>query len=234
MNAALRFAFARGGQTAGRLNCVVSSEDGGILAFMLLKKLLASARLQRLMAAAFIAGAFRVSAVTLSLGSALPTPAPYDIYNFAGADMDMNNVYLSGSAPATNGSANDAFTYVANDRTGQGQTFTTGASDGGYLLTDIWVGTPATRRTRLIPTRPAATALGGKWPAAAASPCASPNRRWREHPVLFWLPKLMPPPGTEGWPTVGDQFVEWRRRVAAFHTRHAGVARDEARLTVSI
>ena len=53
--------------------------------------------------------------------------------------MDSNNVYLSGSAPAANGTVNDAYTYVAYDRAGQGQTFTTGASEGGYLLTDIWV-----------------------------------------------------------------------------------------------
>lgn len=77
--------------------------------------------------------------VTLSLKSSAPVPEVYDIYNFAGADMDKNNVYLSGSEPATNGAANDSYTYVANDRTGQGQTFTTGSSDGGYLLTDIWV-----------------------------------------------------------------------------------------------
>jgi alpha-D-xyloside xylohydrolase len=77
-------------------------------------------------------------AVTMSLSSTAPIPGPYDLYNFAGANMDMNNVYLSGSAPATNGPANDGYTYVANDRTGQGQTFTTGANDGGYLLTDIW------------------------------------------------------------------------------------------------
>ena len=53
--------------------------------------------------------------------------------------MDMKNVYASGSAPATNGAANDGYTYVANDRVGQGQTFTTGASSGGYLLTDLWI-----------------------------------------------------------------------------------------------
>ena len=92
-----------------------------------------------LVSSAVLAGALPASAVTLSLGSASPTPAPYDIYNFAGANMDMNNVYLSGSAPATNGSVNDGYTYVAHDRVGQGQTFTTGASDGGYLLTDLWV-----------------------------------------------------------------------------------------------
>ena len=80
----------------------------------------------------------KAQAVTLSIGLA-PLPGPYDLYNFAGADMDMHNVYLSGSAPATNGPANDGVTYVANDRTSQGQTFTTGSSDGGYLLTDLWV-----------------------------------------------------------------------------------------------
>ena len=78
-------------------------------------------------------------ALTLSLGSVSPVPGPYDLYNLAGADMDLHNVYLSGSAPATNGPANDAFTYVANDRTSQGQTFATGNSEGGYLLTDVWV-----------------------------------------------------------------------------------------------
>ena len=84
-------------------------------------------------------GALRAFAVTLSLGSAMPIPGTYDIYNFAGAVMDMNNVYASNSAPATNGPANDGYTYVAHDRATQGQTFTTGASSGGYLLTDIWV-----------------------------------------------------------------------------------------------
>ena len=84
-------------------------------------------------------GAFQASALTLSLSSASPIPGTYDSYNFAGASMDMNNVYASGSAPATNGPANDGYTYVAHDRAGQGQTFTTGASSGGYLLTDIWV-----------------------------------------------------------------------------------------------
>jgi len=92
-----------------------------------------------LAAIATITGALPASAVTLSLGAFQPTPAPCDIYNFAGADMDMNNVYLSGSAPATNGAANDGYTYVAHDRSSQGQTFTTGGSEGGYLLTDIWV-----------------------------------------------------------------------------------------------
>lgn len=88
---------------------------------------------------AALVGASRALAVTLSLSSSSPLPEAYDLYNFAGASMDVNNVYLSGSQPATNGPANDPYTYVANDRTSQGQTFTTGSSEGGYLLTDIWV-----------------------------------------------------------------------------------------------
>ena len=78
-------------------------------------------------------------ALTLSLGSAAPAPGASDIYNFAGADMDMNNIFAAGNAPTTNGAANDAYTYVANDRATQGQTFTTGSSPGGYLLSDVWV-----------------------------------------------------------------------------------------------
>jgi alpha-D-xyloside xylohydrolase len=82
----------------------------------------------------------RVSAVTLVLTPGAPVPQPYDIYNFAGADMDMHNVYAAGNAPATNGSANDAYTYVMHYyNPQQGQTFTTGNSADGYWLTDIWV-----------------------------------------------------------------------------------------------
>ncbi|HEV2453669.1 MAG TPA: TIM-barrel domain-containing protein [Verrucomicrobiae bacterium] len=77
--------------------------------------------------------------LTLSLGTWWPVPGTCDINSFAGANMDMNNVYAAGNAPATNGSANDSYTYVANDRPTQGQTFTTGTSPGGYLLTDVWV-----------------------------------------------------------------------------------------------
>jgi hypothetical protein len=83
--------------------------------------------------------ALPVPGITLSLGDWWPVPGPCDIYNFAGANMDMNNVYAATNAPATNGAANDSYTYVANDRPTQGQTFTTGSSPGGYLLTDIWV-----------------------------------------------------------------------------------------------
>lgn len=86
-----------------------------------------------------LADALSVFGLTLSLGSAYPVPGLCDIYNFAGANLDMFNVYAAGNAPATNGAANDGYTYVADDRATQGQTFTTGSSSGGYRLTDVWV-----------------------------------------------------------------------------------------------
>ena len=53
--------------------------------------------------------------------------------------MDVNNVYLAGSAPIANGGDNDSYTYVDANRATQGQTFTTIAGDTGYVLTDVWV-----------------------------------------------------------------------------------------------
>jgi hypothetical protein len=67
-------------------------------------------------------------AASLALTNLTPTPGPDDVYNFSGGDSHLNNV-----------SSDDAFTYVAYDRNGQGQTFTTGGSSGGYLLTDLWI-----------------------------------------------------------------------------------------------
>ncbi|HEX7619455.1 MAG TPA: hypothetical protein VF480_12150 [Verrucomicrobiae bacterium] len=69
-------------------------------------------------------------AAVLTITAAGPTPGTYDLCNFSGASMDVNNVHLPGNAPATNGPANDACTYVANDRATQGQTFTTGSGNG--------------------------------------------------------------------------------------------------------
>lgn len=79
----------------------------------------------------------------------------------------MNNVYLSGSAPATNGPANDGSTYVAYGRTSQGQTFTTGASDGGCLLTDIWVRHAGYTANTADPNTTGSKAPGGRWRMAA-------------------------------------------------------------------
>ncbi len=77
-------------------------------------------------------------AATLSFSSTQPTPGANDIYNWVGAGFDADNVGGSGvnaDGGANNGPANDATTYVANNRPAQGQTFTTGSFSNGYLLT---------------------------------------------------------------------------------------------------
>ncbi|HLP77828.1 MAG TPA: hypothetical protein VK327_13025 [Candidatus Paceibacterota bacterium] len=68
-------------------------------------------------------------AASLIITNEPPVPGTYDVYNFAGADNDTLNV--SGGA--------DQQTYVAPDRPTQGQLFTTPASSGGFLVTDIWI-----------------------------------------------------------------------------------------------
>jgi alpha-D-xyloside xylohydrolase len=75
------------------------------------------------------------SGATLTLTNTAPTPGAYDIYNFTGASRDGLNVGNYG----TDGSDNDFETYIAYDRADQGQTFTTGANPGGYIISSIWV-----------------------------------------------------------------------------------------------
>jgi alpha-D-xyloside xylohydrolase len=141
------------------------------------------------------------SALTLSLGSASPIPGTCDIYNFAGANMDMNNVYLSGDAPATNGAANDAYTYVANDRVGQGQTFTTGSSSGGYLLTDIWIKHVGYTANTMDPDTPGSN--GTWWQMAGGGALTlritKPSQAGTSGFAL--ASETYATTGTEGWPT---------------------------------
>jgi hypothetical protein len=73
--------------------------------------------------------AVTVPAASLVLTSDQPTPGTFDVYNFLGADSDTANI---------NGGA-DQQTYVAYDRPTQGQTFTTPAGSGTFLITDIWI-----------------------------------------------------------------------------------------------
>jgi autotransporter-associated beta strand protein len=75
-------------------------------------------------------------AATLSYQTTTPTPGANDISNFTGAAQDRDNVGGNGSS---DGSTNDAGTYVAGDRPQQGQTFTTGANAGGYQVKAIWL-----------------------------------------------------------------------------------------------
>ena len=55
------------------------------------------------------------SAATLTFSTTAPTPGANDIYNLTGAANDGANVRDGGTY--ADGAGNDAFTYVANDRT---------------------------------------------------------------------------------------------------------------------
>jgi len=75
-------------------------------------------------------------AATLSYQTSAPTPGANDVASFTGASKDRDNVGGDGS---TDGSANDASTYISGNRPQQGQTFTTGANAGGYKVVAIWL-----------------------------------------------------------------------------------------------
>jgi hypothetical protein len=104
--------------------------------------------------------------------------------------------YLSGSAPATNGPANDGYTFVAHDRAGQ--TFSTGASPGGYLLTDIWVKHAGYAANTIDPNT---SGSNGTWWEMAAGDALTlriinPSKAGTSGFVLDSEAY-----GTEGWPT---------------------------------
>lgn len=75
---------------------------------------------------------------TLAFQAAAPTPGASDVYNLTGGSRDGLNVNNTGTA-GQDGSLNDAYTYVAADRTTQGQSFTTGSNAGGYTLSAIYL-----------------------------------------------------------------------------------------------
>src|SRR5581483_11344454 len=75
-------------------------------------------------------------AATLSYQTTAPTPGTTDVSNVTGAARDRDNVGGNGSS---DGSTNDASTFVAGDRPQQGQTFTTGANAGGYQVKAVWL-----------------------------------------------------------------------------------------------
>ena len=85
-------------------------------------------------------GAF---AATLTCGASAPAPTgSAAISNWTGATFDADNVGGSGTnanGSPNNGAANDATTYVSNNRAAQGETFTTGSNPGGYKITGITV-----------------------------------------------------------------------------------------------
>jgi hypothetical protein len=89
--------------------------------------------------AAFAAFAFSLPATGAQLSFTLTDPVPDadDVANFTGSATDGTNVRDGGTY--ADGGANDGFTYVAQDRPNQGQTFTTGANANGYAVSSIWV-----------------------------------------------------------------------------------------------
>ena len=115
--------------------------------------------------------------------------------------MDMYNVFAAGNAPATNGSANDGYTYVAHDRVAQGQTFTTGANAGGYRLTDIWVRHAGYTDNTMDPNTSGSN--GTWWQMAAGGGLTlritSPSKQGTSGFVL--ASETYATTGTEGWPT---------------------------------
>lgn len=66
-----------------------------------------------------------------------PVADPLDIAFLTDSTTDQQNV--AGDLNVVNAWSNDAATYVANDRTNLGQTFTTGAAVGGYLMKGFWL-----------------------------------------------------------------------------------------------
>ncbi len=81
------------------------------------------------LATVLLGSALSVSAATLVLTADNPIPGANDVYNFAGADNDVENVNAGA----------DQQTYVAYDRPTQGQTFTTPTGSGTFLISDIWI-----------------------------------------------------------------------------------------------
>jgi hypothetical protein len=82
----------------------------------------------------FVTGLAAHGAVVITSGLAAPT-----------TDLD-DQFYLPGSVAESatmgthaNSGANDALTYVANDRTSKGMSFTTGSNAGGYTISSITV-----------------------------------------------------------------------------------------------
>jgi len=84
------------------------------------------------MALTQIAGAGRILFQTQT-----PATDPLDIVFLSESATDQQNV--AGDLNVDNAWSNDAATYIANDRTDLGQSFTTGSAAGGYLMRGFWL-----------------------------------------------------------------------------------------------
>ena len=87
--------------------------------------------------AVLLSAASGVQAAVLEITPTAPVPGEVDIANFVGAAVDLDNVGTV--TDPEDFYTNDATTYVAHDRGGQGQTFLTGDNEAGYLITGVWV-----------------------------------------------------------------------------------------------
>jgi len=85
--------------------------------------------------AALLGAAAGVQAAGLAITPTAPVPGATDIANLVESAVDADNVGTPDDPPY----ANDATTYIAHDRGGQGQTFLTGDNAAGYILTGVWV-----------------------------------------------------------------------------------------------
>ncbi len=73
----------------------------------------------------------------VSYHATAPEIGPYDIYFLEESIIDNKNI--GGFPEQTYSGDNDYATYIAGDRRGLGQTFTTGSNPGGYSLKSFWL-----------------------------------------------------------------------------------------------
>lgn len=86
-------------------------------------------------------GCLALACATSQAGSivsqtAAPTVGAYDIAQLVAPTGDLFNINGPGK---TESGQNDGSTYLAGDRTSQGQLFTTGLGAGAFTLTGVWV-----------------------------------------------------------------------------------------------
>ena len=82
-----------------------------------------------------LSAASGMQAAVLQITPTAPVPGATDIANFVESNNDADNVGTGIDPPYTN----DATTYIAHDRGGQGQTFLTGGNAAGYVMAGVWV-----------------------------------------------------------------------------------------------
>ena len=73
----------------------------------------------------------------VSYSNRAPEISLYDVYFLGESTIDNKNV--GGFSEQTYSGDNDHATYIARDRRGLGQTFTTGSNPGGYIMKGFWL-----------------------------------------------------------------------------------------------